>query len=232
MKKRSRPPTALTWMIGIPVLVLIAFVSIIACMVFHPACLLAFIPGLCLWIFWGSTSYDSYYSHRAWARYEKSNKTISEICEEAKEKPVPPTSETSMLFDFLELKTALKNTEIANSASRLYALAYDIQSYTTKNPNDKNLIREYFTYYLPTTINLLTKYFQFSRVKEPNDEILTAKTEIAQSVSDLLPVYQQSLQKLYQDDVLDVSADIKVLNTKLAEKKREADFVFPIPERS
>ena len=171
-------------------------------------------------------------SRKGLKRGAEAIKAIPENSQEAKEKPDESTAETSLISVFLNLKAALINTEIGESVSRLYEIAYAIETYINKNPNDKVLIREYSAYYLPTTINLLSKYLEFFRVKDPSDEILNAKTEIQQSIAGLLPVYQQSLQKLYQEDVLDVSADIKVLNSKLDEKKREAVFAFIGKEKS
>jgi 5-bromo-4-chloroindolyl phosphate hydrolysis protein len=82
-------------------------------------------------------------------------------------------------------------------------------------------------YYLPTTIKLLEAYVQLDKQAIQGANILSAKSEIEGSLDTLISAYEKLLDDLFKDVMLDVGADIAVLNTMLAQDGlAQNDFSF------
>lgn len=125
-------------------------------------------------------------------------------------------------------KTALKNIRQANDAipgeeisekiDELELTASKIFSYVEAHPQKLPETRKLMNYYLPTTVKLLEKYRQYDEmeVKLPNVE--STKREIEASLDTINIAFTNLLASLYQDDTLDVSTDIQVLQTMLRQE--------------
>ena len=82
-----------------------------------------------------------------------------------------------------------------------------------ENPQSVSDIRKLMEYYLPTTIKLLEAYEQLDR--QPG--------EIEATLDTLNTAFEKLLDDLFQDTMWDVSSDISVLNTMLAQEGLKED---------
>ena len=92
-----------------------------------------------------------------------------------------------------------------------------------QNPQSVSDIRKLMEYYLPTTIKLLEAYEQLDRQPVDGENIQTAKREIEATLDTLNTAFEKLLDDLFQDTMWDVSSDISVLNTMLAQEGLKED---------
>jgi 5-bromo-4-chloroindolyl phosphate hydrolysis protein len=73
-----------------------------------------------------------------------------------------------------------------------------------KDPKDVKVAREFLSYYLDTTLNILNRYVDISRQKLKSKKI----TEMLDTIK---RAFEKQLEKLLRDDILDLDSDIAVL---------------------
>jgi 5-bromo-4-chloroindolyl phosphate hydrolysis protein len=73
-------------------------------------------------------------------------------------------------------------------------------------------------YYLPTTIKLLQAYEEMDRQPIQSEKINSSKREIEQTLDTLNDAFTKLLDTIFQEKAWDVSSDISVLNTILAQE--------------
>ena len=73
-------------------------------------------------------------------------------------------------------------------------------------------------YYLPTTLKLLDAYEEFDSQPVQGENIKTAKQQIEQTLDTINIAFENLLDKLFTDEVLDVSSDISALETMLKQE--------------
>ena len=73
-------------------------------------------------------------------------------------------------------------------------------------------------YYLPMTVKLLNAYAEMDAQTVQGENILASKREIEETLDTLNRAYEKLLDELFENMALDVSSDISVLNTLLAQE--------------
>ena len=73
-------------------------------------------------------------------------------------------------------------------------------------------------YYLPTTMKLLEAYEELDAQPVQGENIISSKKEIEDTIDTLNLAFEKLLDSLFQDTAWDVSSDISVLHTMLAQK--------------
>ncbi|MCD7981266.1 MAG: 5-bromo-4-chloroindolyl phosphate hydrolysis family protein [Clostridiales bacterium] len=73
------------------------------------------------------------------------------------------------------------------------------------------------SYYLPTTKKLLDAYQELDRQPVAGQNIASSKREIEEAVDTLNQAFEKLLDSLFEDRVWDISSDISVLHTVLAQ---------------
>ena len=73
-------------------------------------------------------------------------------------------------------------------------------------------------YYLPTTVKLLKAYEELDGQPVQGENIVNSKKEIEDTLDTLNTAYEKILDNLFQDTAWDVSSDISVLQTLLAQE--------------
>lgn len=112
---------------------------------------------------------------------------------------------------------AIPGEEISAKIDRMEMLVDRIFDRVEENPNSVSDIRKLMDYYLPTTIKLLDAYEQLDKQPVGGANIETAKREIEATLDTLNTAFEKLLDDLFQDTAWDVSSDISVLNTILAQ---------------
>lgn len=79
-------------------------------------------------------------------------------------------------------------------------------------------IRKLMEYYLPTTVKLLETYAEMDAQPVGGENIRSTKKEIEDSLDTINVAFEKLLDSLFQDEAWDVSSDISVLKTMLAQE--------------
>ena len=124
---------------------------------------------------------------------------------------------TDLMKEIHEYKVAISEYEMTIKLSHLESILKKIFKRVEKHPEVVPQMRKVMDYYLPTTIKLLKAYAQLDKQAIQGNNILSAKSEIASSLDTLVLAYEKLLDGLFEDVMLDVSTDITVLNTMLAQ---------------
>ncbi len=98
--------------------------------------------------------------------------------------------------------------EMEDLTSRIFKAVQD-------KPEKEPQIKSFMSYYLPTTLKLLSSYAEFERSGAAGENITSAKAEIERILDTLVDGFRKQLDKLYESDAMDISSDIDVLETML-----------------
>lgn len=85
------------------------------------------------------------------------------------------------------------------------------------HPENIGDLRRLMEYYLPMAIKLLDAYEELDRQPVRGQNITSSKEEIMKVLDTLNIAFEKLLDNLFQDATLDLSADISVLQTMLAQ---------------
>lgn len=122
-----------------------------------------------------------------------------------------------------ECNDAIPGEEISEKIYRIEVVVDKIFDRVEQNPDSVSDIRKLMDYYLPTTVKLLEAYAQMDAQPVGGDNIQTAKKEIEATLDTLNIAFEKLLDSLFQEAAWDVSTDISVLNTMLAQEGLKED---------
>ncbi len=108
--------------------------------------------------------------------------------------------------------------EISAKISKIEYLVDQIFERVEQNPECVSDIRRLMDYYLPTTVKLLEAYAELDGMSVQGENIISSKKEIESTIDTLNEAFTKLLDSLFQEKAWDVSADISVLNTMLAQE--------------
>lgn len=112
---------------------------------------------------------------------------------------------------------AIPGEEISAKISRMETVIDRIFDRIEQNPESVDDIRRLMDYYLPTTIKLLEAYQELDSQPVGGANIQSSKEEIEKTLDTLSGAFEKLLDDLFQDTAWDVSSDISVLRTMLAQ---------------
>lgn len=122
-----------------------------------------------------------------------------------------------LIKEIHENKVAISEYDMTIKLTHLESVLKKIFKRVERYPEVVPQMRKMMDYYLPTSVKLLEAYVQLDKQAVAGVNILSAKTEIEESLDTLISAYEKLLDDLFEDVMLDVSTDIAVLNTMLAQ---------------
>ena len=87
-----------------------------------------------------------------------------------------------------------------------------------QHPENVNDLRKFMKYYLPTTIKLLRAYEELDQQEVQGENMINSKKEIEKTLDTLNIAFEKLLDDLFQETAWDVSSDISVLESMLAQE--------------
>ena len=90
--------------------------------------------------------------------------------------------------------------------------------YVGEHPHKLPEIRRFLSYYLPTTLKLLEAYKKFNDQPMPTEQQQETKKEIEDTLDTINAAFEKLLDDLFQTTAWDISSDISVLQTMLAQE--------------
>ena len=114
--------------------------------------------------------------------------------------------------------------EISAKMDRMEEIVRRIFRRAETNPEIIPDLKKLMDYYLPMTVKLLTAYADMDAQPVQGDTIQSAKREIEETLDTLNLAFEKLLDDLFRDTALDVSSDITVLQTLLAQEGLTDDF--------
>lgn len=115
-------------------------------------------------------------------------------------------------------KIADNNTEAFQQIVRMETTAEKIFDYITDHPEDAPQIRKFMNYYLPTLLKLMESYTVLQDQGIRGENINASITDIEGILHTMAVAFEKQLDHLFEDEALDISADITVLKNMLAQE--------------
>ena len=127
----------------------------------------------------------------------------------------PQDQYASLQHQLRQANDAIPDPVMTAKISRLEELSARIFALAKKDPDKKAQLQKFMDYYLPTALKLLNTYAQLSAQDIQGENITDAKQSIERSMDLLITAFENQLDKLFQSDALDVSADVAALEGML-----------------
>jgi len=124
---------------------------------------------------------------------------------------IQPNQYMAILAELREADVLIADETISERIVHLEDLTAKIFRIVEENPEKLPQIKRFLSYYLPTTIKLLRSYATLEKQGIKGENIVSAKQSIGNILDTLSTGYEQQLDKLFKSDVIDIAADINVL---------------------
>ena len=129
----------------------------------------------------------------------------------------------AFLTEIRRCNDAIPGIEISQKISRMEEIVEKIFDRVEKDPGIVPDLKKLMNYYLPMTVKLLNAYAEMDAQPVQGETILASKREIEGTLDTLNLAYEKLLDELFADTALDVSSDISVLQTLLAQEGLTGD---------
>ena len=118
---------------------------------------------------------------------------------------------------------AIPGLVISEKISRIELLVQRIFDRAEEHPEIIPDLKKMMDYYLPMTVKLLSAYADMDAQPVQGENIMASKKEIEGTLDTLNAAFEKLLDELFADTALDVSSDISVLHTLLAQEGLTSD---------
>lgn len=113
------------------------------------------------------------------------------------------------------LNDEIPDQSLSDDLEEIERLTTEIFRQIEKSPEKLPKIRKMMNYFLPTTLKLVGKYAELQG-QSALENVRTMLEEIRQLVSSVKAAFRKQLDNLYEHDVVDVTADIQVMEQMLS----------------
>ena len=169
-------------------------------------------------------------SHETYQNFEASRLEFERRQREAKKDPKDARLQevldkgNAFVAQIRKCNDDIPGEEISSKMDRMEEIVRRIFRRAETNPEIVPDLKKLMDYYLPMTVKLLTAYADMDAQPVQGETILTAKREIEDTLDTLNLAFEKLLDDLFRDTALDVSSDITVLQTLLAQEGLTDDF--------
>lgn len=128
---------------------------------------------------------------------------------------VQETLAESTLRHIREINDDIDNPDLSAKLDRIQELTAKIFRLLDEDPEKAADLRSFMNYYLPQTLKILENYAKLEEQDVDGDNIRETKEKIEGMMDKIVDGYEAQLDKLFADDALDISADLKVMESML-----------------
>ena len=123
--------------------------------------------------------------------------------------------EEAVLAEIRALNDAIEDAEMSRKIDRIGEITGNIFAYLREKPDKEGKLRSFLSYYLPTTLKILRSYAQLEAQGVEGENITAAKVRIEGMMDKVVEGFEQQLDRLFQDDAMDITSDVEVLERML-----------------
>ena len=119
----------------------------------------------------------------------------------------------------------IADEEVSAKIDRIEDLTRKIFAILEQRPEKEPQLYNFMNYYLPTTLKALESYARLEAQGIETAAIREAKQKINHALDELADGYEKQLDKLFADDVVDITADIDVMRKMLQKDGLKEDEI-------
>lgn len=151
---------------------------------------------------------------------EQQEKTYEEVKEERLSEEVRKIIQEGQTYiaQIRKSNAAIKGEEMSAKITRMEFITQKIFSRVEQQPELVTDLHKFMGYYLPTTVKLLSAYEELDVQSIQGPNILSSKKEIEETLDTINQAFEKLLDSFFQDKAWDISSDISVLQTMLAQE--------------
>ena len=166
-------------------------------------------------------------SNDAYEQYMETRKNMERMKEQAAREPKRQLSEEARktieagnryIEEIRRSNDAIPGIEISNKMYHLENVIRRIFQRVEEHPELIDDLHKFMDYYLPTTMKLLNAYEELDKQELTGEHVQSAKTEIENTLDTINDAFENLLDSFYKETAWDVSSDISVLKTMLAQE--------------
>lgn len=141
------------------------------------------------------------------------------------QQPIPKTGDSAvdslvekgqeMLAQIRRENDLIPDARLSERMAQLDDVADRIFRTVAEKPQKAPQIRRFMDYYLPTTLKMLAGYRKMDERQLSGGEAEKTRAQIQEAMDMVVGAFEKQLNTLYQDDMMDISTDIDVLETLL-----------------
>lgn len=160
------------------------------------------------------------YIDLAAGRLVLSDEGISDFVAEPEPEEAEPAKkvgedENAILQEIRDVNDAIPDEVMSEKIDRIGEITGKILDYQRSHPSKSGQLRSFLNYYLPTTLKVLRAYAQLDAQGIEGENITAAKKRIEGMMDQVVDGFEKQLDKLFQDDALDITSDVEVLENML-----------------
>ena len=123
--------------------------------------------------------------------------------------------EDDILREIRQVNDEIPDAVMSAKIDRIEEITGKILAYQKSHPNKESQLRTFLNYYLPTTLKILRAYAQLDAQGIEGENISAAKKRIEDMMDQVVSGFEKQLDKLFQDDAMDITSDVEVLENML-----------------
>ena len=141
------------------------------------------------------------------------------------QQPIPKTGDSAvdslvekgqeMLAQIRHENDLIPDAQLTDQMNQLDKVSNQIFHTVAEHPEKAPQIRRFMDYYLPTTLKMLTGYRRMDERQVKGQNANETRAQIREAMDTVLKAFDKQLDALYQDEMLDISTDIDVMETML-----------------
>lgn len=116
------------------------------------------------------------------------------------------------------LNDEILGEDISNQLEKIEEIIASIFEIIKRKPEKRTELRKLMQYYLPMTVKVVTSYRDFENEKIPSRQLEESKKEIRETLDKVIMAFEALREKIFQEEVLDVSTDLDVLETMMSQE--------------
>lgn len=113
------------------------------------------------------------------------------------------------------MSSKIDKPETVNEIKEISLSINKIITTIEKEPKKYKRMNNFFEYYLPTTLNIIKKYDEIENQSLTTQEGKKFMESSEKMISKINSSFKNQLSKLYQSDMIDTDAEMKVFNNML-----------------
>lgn len=115
----------------------------------------------------------------------------------------------------MQMSSKVESKELAEDIVQINSSITNIIATIEKEPKKYKRMNNFFEYYLPATLNILEKYDEIENQKLSSEDSKKFMQSTEKMIKKVNQSFKSQLSKLYQSDMIDTDAEIKIFNNML-----------------